>query len=392
MPALSHVFDCNYEYDYEYEHEQDVLPLLRLGARAVYNRRVNDEPIDNGRSRLLLKNLLALGIGLLIVFVTWRGFERLFHSLNERNDRRASFEGSYYTDYLRYDDVVGPKGAPNVRVRSIKKVDGNVIYDATYTTDEFGRRATYASPPAGREKFLAFFGCSYTFGEGLPDDETLPWKVAAMAPKYRVYNYGCSGYGPQQVLAKLDSGEFRREVTEPSGTLVYVFIPNHVRRAIGSMPVATKWGRTFPNYVFDADHNLVRNGDFTTGRPTLTRWYNFLADIDTFRYFGLDFPLFVTRRHLEFTAEIIRRAQSVSKEAFFGANFCVLLYPDSSQAEMSGKAIISYLKRLGVECLDLTALIDMRQERFTIRGDDHPSAAAHKAVAEALVEALRLAR
>jgi beta-lactamase superfamily II metal-dependent hydrolase len=82
----------------------------------------------------------------------------------------------------------------------------------------------------------------------------------------------------------------------------------------------------------------------------------------------------------------------VSKEAFFGANFCVLLYPDSSQAEMSGKAIIPYLKRLGVECLDFTALIDMRQERFTIKGDDHPSAAAHKAVAEALVEALRLAR
>ena len=356
----------------------------------MYNRRVNDEPIHSGGSRRLLKNLLALGIGLLIVFVTWRGFERLFHSLNERNDRRVSFEGSYYTDYLRYDGVVGPKGASNVRVRSIKRIDGNAIYDATYTTDEFGRRVTYASPPASREKFLAFFGCSYTFGEGLPDDETLPWKVAAMAPKYRVYNYGGAGYGPQQMLAKLESGEFRREVTEPSGTLVYVFIPNHVRRAIGSMRVATKWGRTFPNYVFDADHNLVRKGDFTTGRPTLTRWYNFLAGIDTLRYFGLDLPLFVTRRHLEFTAEIIRRAQVVLKEAVPGAGFCVLLYPDSSQAEMSGKAIIPYLKRLGVECLDFTALIDMRQERFTIKRDDHPSAAAHEAVAEALVEALHL--
>ena len=92
----------------------------------------------------------------------------------------------------------------------------------------------------------------------------------------------------------------------------------------------------------------------------------------------------------EFTAEIIRRAQVVLKETVPGAGFCVLLYPDSPQAEMSGKAIILYLKRLGVECLDFTALIDMRQGRFTTKGDDHPSAAARKAVAEALVEALHL--
>ena len=361
---------------------------MRFGA--VYNDRVSDGAIDSGRLRRWLKNVLALAFGLLLVFVMWRAIEKLFHVLNERNDRRISFEGSYYTDYLRYDDVVGPKGAPNVRVRSVKRIDGDVIYDATYTTDEFGRRIAYASQPPKRERFLAFFGCSYTFGEGLEDDETLPWQVAAMAPKHRVYNYGCSGYGPQQMLAKLDSGEFAREIAEPSGMLVYVFIPHHVRRAIGSMRVATKWGRTFPYYAFDAHHRLVRNGGFTTGRPHLTKWYNFLGGIDTFRYFGLDFPVFVTGKHLEFTAQIIQRAEVVSREIFPDAGFCVLLYPDSPQAEMSGRKIIPDLKKLGVEYLDFTSLVDMRKEGSTIKGDDHPSAAAQKQVAAALVEALHL--
>lgn len=339
----------------------------------------------------MLKNLLALAIGLLIVFVAWRGFEKLFHALNERNDGRMAFEGSYYTDYLRYDDVVGPKGAPNVRVRSVKRVDGSVIYDATYTTDEFGRRSAYASPPVGKKEFLAFFGCSYTFGEGLADDETLPWQVAALAPEYRVYNYGCSGYGPQQMLAKLESGEFAREVAEKSGVIVYVFIPHHVRRAIGSMRVATKWGRTFPNYVIDPEGGVIRNGNFTTGRPTLTRWYNFLGGIDTFRFFGVDFPLFIKGRHLDFAARIVRRAEEVFDSNFANSRFRILLYPGSAQSEMSGKAIIPYLRERGIEYLDFTSLVDMRQAGFTIKGDDHPSPAAHKKVAEALVKELHLA-
>jgi len=316
----------------------------------------------------------------------WRGMEKLFHVLNGRNDARVTYEGSYYGEYLRYDDLVGPKGAPNVQVNSIKKCDGRVLYDATYTTDEFGRRITYPSNPAAKEKFLAFFGCSYVFGEGLNDEETLPWQVAMLAPAFRVYNYGVSGHGPQQMLAKLESGEFAREVAERSGIVVYVFIPHHVRRAIGSMRVATKWGRAFPNYELDAQRRPVRIGNFTTGRPALTRWYDSLAEIATLRFFGVAVPPFLTGGHLEFTARVIHGAEEACRSRFADSRFCVLLYPDSPRAEMGGNAIIPYLDRLGIEYLDFTSLIDMRDEAFSIKEGGHPTAAAHKRVAEALIK------
>lgn len=55
--------------------------------------------------------------------------------------------------------------------------------------------------------------------------------------------------------------------------VVYVFIPRHVRRAIGSMRVASGWGSRFPNCVPQEDDELLRDRDFTSGRPWRSRWY-----------------------------------------------------------------------------------------------------------------------
>ena len=352
--------------------------------------------------RRIAGNALALILGLAIVAVAWRIGEHVFHRLNAARDARTEVEGNYYTEYLRYDDVVGVKGAPNVRVRSAKRQDGDVIYDAAYTTDGCGRRVCRPRPtpyPSGavpkRDQFLLFFGCSYTFGEGLQDNETLPWQVAALAPGYCVYNYGCAGYGPQQMLAKIESGELSREVGERSGILVYVFIPNHVRRAIGSMRVATKWGRTFPSYVLDANGELTRQGNFTTGRPWLNAWYRRIADIDTLRFFGVDLPVWVSDRHVAFTANIIERSEALFHQTFSDSRFYVLLYPGevsphSPGSEFSGRRIKPFLEKAGVACIDFTDLLDMSRPEFRIKQDDHPTGEAHRRVAAALAEALRI--
>lgn len=41
----------------------------------------------------------------------------------------------------------------------------------------------------------AFFGCSYTFGEGINDDETMVYKLNDKYPNEVFDNYGVSGYG-----------------------------------------------------------------------------------------------------------------------------------------------------------------------------------------------------
>jgi hypothetical protein len=335
------------------------------------------------------KNLAAFAFGIACIWLMWRATEKFFHTLNEQNDAKIAFDGNYYSDFLQYDEVVGPKGAPNARARAIKKIDGKTIYDAVYSTDSQGRRNTYAAPPPAKERFLAFFGCSFTFGEGLQDESSLPWLTAERAPAYRVYNYGFSGYGPQQMLSKIESGEFVKETPEPSGVIIYVFIPHHVRRAIGSMRIAAKWGRSFPNYVPNSELGVVRRGTFTSGRPFLSRCYALFANVDVLRFFGVDFPIKLRPRHFELTADIIRRARDEALAARPGVKFYVLLYPDSRKSEFDAKEFIPYLKRAGVDYIDFSGLVDLSAPGALIEGDEHPSAKTNRRIAEALISLLQ---
>ena len=73
--------------------------------------------------------------------------------------------------HLRDDSVLGYSAVPGARVRAIRKRFGATLYDVTYTISDQGARVTRGNP-AG-ETWL-FMGCSFTFGEGVSDDETLP--------------------------------------------------------------------------------------------------------------------------------------------------------------------------------------------------------------------------
>jgi hypothetical protein len=64
-----------------------------------------------------------------------------------------------------------------------------------------------------------------------------------LTSQYRPYNYGGIGYGPQQMLAKLQEGGIQQEVAEHQGVLVYLLIPDHVNRAIGTMQVHNDRGK-----------------------------------------------------------------------------------------------------------------------------------------------------
>lgn len=54
----------------------------------------------------------------------------------------------------------------------------------------------------GTPKIL-FIGDSYTFGEGLNDNETLPWHVQEMARNKNVINHSVGGYGTCQTMLRL---------------------------------------------------------------------------------------------------------------------------------------------------------------------------------------------
>jgi CheY-like chemotaxis protein len=327
-------------------------------------------------------------LALAATLVTWGLLELGFSlALAWREARTESFVAR---DYYQPDPILGYAPKPGIRTRAWKRVDGKTLYDVEYEIDEKGRRVTPVDGRTERDRFLLLFGCSFAFGEGVAGDETLAASVARRAPRYVPYNYAFHGYGPHQLLAKLESGTLRGEVGEGGGVLVYALIGAHVSRTIGSMIVYTSWAHDAPYYVLDGAGSVTRRGTFTTGRPWTSLGYSFLGRSAILRSLGLDIPPVPTGRQVELTARVLARSQALFRESFGPQRFVVVVYPEHWPSRISER-VSRALAREGVEYLDYSSFLGSDRAGYFFPEDRHPNARAHQAVAEQLVADLGLA-
>jgi hypothetical protein len=81
---------------------------------------------------------------------------------------------------------------------------GGIIYSADYTIDSNLLRLTQSCE---KGPAVVFFGCSFAFGLGLNDADTLPQAFAdSVDRKVRIVNLGYPAYGPHQFLSELQGG------------------------------------------------------------------------------------------------------------------------------------------------------------------------------------------
>jgi hypothetical protein len=328
------------------------------------------------------------------------GAEKLFYRLNHPAAPPAaasaaapapgplSFEGSYPHNFFQPDELLGYKPRPSAQVDSTKKLGDDLVYRVIYSIDEYSRRVTPTKNLEQRDRFILFFGDSFVFGEGVQDDETLPYHVSAMAPRYRAYNYGFSGYGPQQMLAKLQSDDLSREVAEMEGIVVYVFIDAHVERAIGSMYVYNAWGDQMPYYLMDWQGNLFRRGNFSTGRPLVSTLYAWLGQSEIAKYYHVNIPNELTSSHYYRAARIIAEARNTFQARYHSDDFYVVIYPDEGDYV---EDMIPHFETLGLKYLNYDERIKLNvDEGLAIAGDGHPTGKAHHLVAGWIVTDLGL--
>ena len=56
------------------------------------------------------------------------------------------------------------------------------------------------------------------------------------------------GYGTQQMLTKLQFGEFEKEIVQKKGIAIYVYVPGIIPRNIGAFSTFG-WSNTYPLYT-----------------------------------------------------------------------------------------------------------------------------------------------
>lgn len=270
----------------------------------------------------------------------------------------------------------GPQRAGRYHAKKTDRRTGAIIYSVDYTIDPNLLRQTESCE---RGPAIVFFGCSFAFGEGLNDAETLPQAFAdSIGRKERVLNLGFSGYGPQQWLSELQSGLFDSVIGERGRLFVFWTGPGHIERAA----CKPYWMRHAPRYALE-NGKLVLKGECYEGLSLrLREWADHWA---SYRWLVEPQVRKVNREDVELYVEMVLAAVDLAKEKY-GVP-AIVLYDrtmdlprdDLPATGFSAETIIERLKEGGATVID----VSLDNEKTTgavisIPTDRHPTALANR--------------
>ncbi len=260
---------------------------------------------------------------------------------------------------------------PESTVRNTMRTIDAVVFDSTYNFDKFGNRVNPIAK-SQKYKFISLFGCSFTYGYGVNDNETLHYYLSQENQEYYAYNQAIGGSGTHMMLADLREKSVLNEVPEDEGFYIYVFIDFHIQRANGFMQERA-WMNTTP--VFEKENQkLISKGSFEKVQPIKTWFYRFLNEtLNISKHLGMNFPK-LGKTHINYTCDLIEESQKEFLSQKPKGKFVVYQHPLSEK--------VPQLK----ECLEKRTIEYwnskiQKNEKSQIPFDGHPTAALNKKIA-----------
>lgn len=193
----------------------------------------------------------------------------LSSTLNHKKSSKRVYVADYGTPKTEGAWVSGPHeplgyrykaGLAEIRSKLVEEKTGSVIYDVVYSFEPNGLRKTGRSTRAGlSDKSALFLGGSFTFGEGLGDQDTLPSLFSELTG-WKSINAGMHGYGTHQAYETLRNPMLYRAITNSKKVdlVVYRVMDDHVNRAAGK----SDWDRYGPCFEVSRDQAVVYQGTF----------------------------------------------------------------------------------------------------------------------------------
>lgn len=298
-------------------------------------------------------------------------------------------EETYYTtqarSYLKFHPITGYDiNDDGVYTRIYHFVDDTPSIHVTATLKD-GLRYTPMTQD-NREQFALFFGDSFTFGEGVNDNETLPFYFGEFAHTYRPYNFGVPSGSVQNMYYKLASNEVTTTVHEESGLAFYFFLGFHTNRVVGGMPAFNKWADRTACYEL-VDDKIAYMGTFRSAHPYRSILYDMLYLSNTCRYTRFFLPLKHSEGDYELTARILQESIRLFKQQFPHGQFIVMFWDDRVpympvKNRIEGNGVKTVLVR------DFLLGIDNPLESKQVLPDGHIKAQVYKQIAQRLYDSL----
>lgn len=334
-----------------------------------------------GLKKLLLKQL---AYNLAAVFFAFFVYELYLDFSHNGKQKTITVNGEPAISYGDYHPELGyaPR-KDSLDVQVVCRKDDQFLYQVQYGLRDGRRRIP--EDEVEDTAFVAFMGGSFTFGEGLNDEETLAAQFNQITGgHFKTINCGFHGYGPHHALRMLDKSFLQNKMDSSyrCRLAVYLFIPDHVRRAAGY----ASWDFNGPKYTLRAD-SLISSGQFSgennaraagnkIQRALNDMWHRSAIAHKHFRKEKID----VDERDLALTLAIFEqldKAWSAQK-----VDFILLLDPAVDEwpwRENFQKA----LEQRGITSILLSDIFSQQDDLY-IEGDGHPTAIYNQILAEYL--------
>ena len=272
---------------------------------------------------------------------------------------------------------VGHIPRPNAQMVAHAEVGQRRIYEVIYTTGSDHFRVVPEATKNPDACVLAFGG-SFTFGDGVRDDETFAAQIVKRSEGHvAAQNFGVSGWGPHQFLAGLQSGRFQLAARCKPTDAVFLLVPPVIWWTCG---VLNPWDKNGPRYRLGPYGRPVRDGRL--GDPAPYNWR---------RWIGLD-PVSKSEA-LGLTKAVLVEATNELERLYPGVRMHLISYrvavPSWIDTGFSNEELAVFendLQQAGVMPLPLEGI--MPRYRFAATDyildptDFHPNARAHRLIAD----------
>jgi hypothetical protein len=296
--------------------------------------------------------------------------------------------------YLRENEAGYVFNIKNATFRHIGKVeaDGQLVYDVEYHFDDQGRRKVPCDPknPSLKIRHLVVTGCSFVFGEGLEDNETLAAHLQKHYPG-KVYNLARSGGSVVDAIALMQTTQAWDALEPSAGTaLVYFSLDLHMNRFMGTLMSIGRWNQR--GAFLDEDRKYAGQfrfaGLYEKDKPLRTMIGEALNQSSFLKAIEFDWPPIGDDALEAYARALLFLKQKYQEKTISTNQLVVYLRPGEEQT----RRIIPFLEKYGIYYLDYS---NLELEKFATKSlhiphDGHPSEEFNRILGQQILHDLRL--
>jgi hypothetical protein len=285
-----------------------------------------------------------------------------------------------------YDPVVQFRPKPDTLVSARASWKDQQLYDVKYTILPSGDRAVPGSVEHGPT--YIFFGDSYTFSEGVNDNETAASQFAQrLKPPAHVVNLGVPGWGATHMVRALETGLPDKYVVGKVAAVIVWVTPQHLERVTGE----SSWLDNAPRYDYGPDGKLHYTSTFNQ-----YRWTHPLDGLAYLARTRLQIVRRLTNASLErkqtrLYIDLTVRLQELVRERFGAPLILLSNGPEASlpdQSDLNFLPAFDGLRKIGAPMISVRKMLGPGEtwDRYFIPHDGHPTPLLQRMVADALLD------